>query len=146
VSDERDPKLDGFDALVGQWETEGSHPFVKEPISGHASFEWLPGRRFLIWRSEQTPTTVPTAIAIIGGGDTPGTWPLHYFDSRGVFRVYTTNMAGGVWRFWRDEPGFLQRATGTFRDGGRVLEIRTELNEHGTWKPDLEMTYRRRSR
>jgi len=146
VSDERDPKLDGFDALVGQWETEGSHPFVKEPIRGQASFEWLPGRRFLIWRSEQTPTTVPTAIAVIGGGDTPGTWPLHYFDSRGVFRVYTTNMAGGVWKFWRDEPGFLQRATGRFRDGGRVLEIRTELNEYGTWKADLEMTYRRRSR
>ena len=146
MSEERDPKLDGFDALVGQWETEGSHPFVKEPIRGQASFEWLPGRRFLIWRSEQTPTTVPTAIAVIGGGDTPGTWPLHYFDSRGVFRVYTTKMAGGVWKFWRDEPGFLQRATGRFRDGGRVLEIRTELNEYGTWKADLEMTYRRRSR
>jgi len=144
LSDERDPALDGLDPLVGEWETEGSHPQIKEPIRGHASFEWLPGRRFLIWRTTQMPQTVPPAIAIIGGGDTPGTWPMHYFDSRGVFRVYYVRVDGGVFRMWRDHPGFSQRATGTFTDGGRIFELRTELNEDGTWKPDLEMTYRRR--
>ena len=145
MSDERDPALDGLEPLVGKWETQGSHPFIKEPIRGHASFEWLPGRRFLIWRTEQTPTLVPTAIAVIGGGDTPGTWPMHYFDQRGVFRVYQVHVDSGVVKIWRDHPGFAQRMTGVFGDGGRRFELRTELNEHEAgFNPDLEMTYRRR--
>jgi hypothetical protein len=143
LSDERDPALDGLDALAGEWSTEGSHPSIKEPIRGRASFEWLPGRRFLIWRTEQTPTIVPAAIAVIGGGDTPGTWPMHYFDSRGVFRVYQVRMDKGVWHVWRDHPGFAQRGTGVFGGGGRSLELRWELNEDGTFRPDLELSYRR---
>ena len=143
MSDERDPALDGLDAVVGEWETEGTHPSIKEPIRGRASFEWLPGRRYLIWRSEQTPTIVPTAIAVIGGGDTPGTWPMHYFDSRGVFRVYQVRIDKGVWQIWRDHAGFAQRASGVFGDGGRRFELRWDLNEDGTFKPDLHLTYRR---
>jgi len=137
LSDERDPALDGLDPLVGEWRTEGSHPLIMEPVRGRFSFEWLPGRRFLIWRSEQTPTIVPTAIAVIGGGDTPGTWPMHYFDSRGVFRVYQVRVDDGVLKMWRDQPGFAQRATCVFSDGGRRFELRWDLNETGTWKADL---------
>ena len=143
MTDERDAALDGLDPLVGEWETQGSHPSITEPIRGRASFEWLPGRRFLMWRTEQTPALVPTAIAVIGGGDTPGTWPMHYFDSRGVFRVYQVRAENGVVRVWRDQPGFAQRGTVTFSDGGRRLELRWELDQDGTWKPDLQMTYRR---
>ena len=140
----RDPALDLLDPLVGDWETQGSHPLMNERIAGSASIQWLEGRTVLIWRATQVPTTVPPFIAIIGGGETPGTWPMHYFDMRGVFRVYQLRMDGGVLRQWRDHPGFDQRGTGTFKDGGRVLELRYELNQDGTWRPDLEMTYRRR--
>jgi hypothetical protein len=61
-----------------------------------------------------------------------------------VFRVYMASVVDGVWKIWRDEPGFKQRFTGSFKHDGRELELRTELNEDGTWKPDLEMDYRRR--
>lgn len=68
---------------------------------------------------------------------------MHYFDSRGVMRVYQVTFERGVCRFWRDHPGFSQRFTGTFEDGGRTIRGRWELQEAGPWKPDLQITYRR---
>lgn len=47
-------------------------------------------------------------------------------------------------RFWRDEPGFAQRATVSVEADGSVLQFRTQLNEDGSYRRDLEMTYRRR--
>ena len=129
-----------LDRLIGEWDTRGSHPKIKEPITGHASFEWLAGHKFLIWRTENTPALVPTSISILGDV-TAEEFPMNYFDSRGVARVYTVRIAGGVLRFWRDEPGFRQRATVSFE--GAELRWHTELNEDGSFRPDLEMAYRR---
>jgi hypothetical protein len=124
---------------------EMTHPALKSPFHGRAVFEWLEGRQFLIWRWEAEPNTVPTQISIIGGGDKPGVWPMHYFDSRGISRVYTVSFEAGVWKMWRDHPGFWQRATGTFEDDGRTIRWLTELREReeDDWKPDLEVIYRR---
>jgi hypothetical protein len=58
-------------------------------------------------------------------------------------RVYQMSMEGGVWRMWRDHPGFSQRWTGTFDDGGDAIRVRTELQQDGPWTPDLQATYRR---
>ena len=140
----RDPDLDALEPLVGDWITESTHPQLPDVVRGKASFEWLDGKRFMIWRSRHdTPNTVPSAIAIIGGAPVnPGQWSMHYFDERGVIRIYTMSMAGGVWTFVRDYPGFSQRWTGVFEDGGRTIRVKTELNEHGVWKPDLEQICR----
>ncbi|MDQ6857439.1 MAG: hypothetical protein M3Z65_00405 [Chloroflexota bacterium] len=47
---------------------------------------------------------------------------------------------------WLEHPGFSQRATGRFDEGGRVIWWwRSELQRDGPWKPDLETTYRRRA-
>jgi hypothetical protein len=141
----RDPGLDRLDVLVGEWDAEMTHPQLPGVTRGHAAFEWLAGRRFLIFRSDVSPGAIPSAIAIIGGGSTPGTWPMAYFDSRGVSRTYQVSMDNGVWRMWRDHPGFSQRATGTFDADGRTFRVRGELQEDGPWKPDLDVVYRRRS-
>jgi hypothetical protein len=141
----RDPALDALEPLVGAWTTESTHPQLPGVIPGKATFEWLDGKQFMIWRSHHdTPNTVPSAIAIVGGAPVrPGEWSLHYFDDRGVIRMYTMSMPNGVWKFFREYPGFSQRWTGTFEDGGRVIRVKTELDEHGVWKPDLEQVYRR---
>lgn len=140
----RDPALDRLDALVGEWDTEMTHPQLPGVMRGRTVFEWLTGRTFLIWRSRTPPNTIPSSISIIGGGSTPGVWPTEYFDERGVARTYQTSFDGGVWRLWRDQHGFSQRATGTFEDGGRTIRWRSELQEDGPYKPDLEVIYRRR--
>jgi hypothetical protein len=139
----RDSALDQLERLVGAWISESTHPMLSGVIPGRATFEWLAGKRFLIWRSQHDrPNTIPSAIAIIGGGDTSGRWPTHYFDERGVERVYTTSFVDGVWRMWRDHPGFSQRWSGVFEDD-RTIRVATELQQDGPWKPDLQVTYRR---
>jgi hypothetical protein len=140
----RDPALDELDVFVGEWDTEATHPMLEHPVRGRCSFEWLTGRAFLIQRSESPPHTVPSSIAIIGGGDTPGVWPMHYFDSRGVMRIYELSFRDRVLKIWRDEPGFKQRSVGQFDEDGRTLRATWELAEDGPWKPDLVMTFRRR--
>jgi hypothetical protein len=141
----RDPLLDQLDVFVGEWDTEATHPKLEGTLRGRATYEWLTGRSFLIQRSESPPNTVPSSIAVIGGGDTPGTWPMHYFDSRGIMRMYQLSFHGRVLKIWRDDPGFLQRSVGVFEDGERTLRLTWELAEdNGPWKRDLDMIYHRR--
>lgn len=70
---------------------------------------------------------------------------MHYFDSRGVFRVYEVGVDSKSWRYFRDSPGFSQRFTGTFSDDGNTIVGLCELNRDGAhWKDDLRITYRKR--
>ena len=143
TQDESHPsELELLGALVGTWATEGGHPLLPDPIHGRAVFEWLAGERFLVWRSHYEHPDVPDALAVIG--DIDGRLAMQYFDSRGVHRVYSVAMSPTTWRFWRDDPDFCQRFTGTFGDGGDTITGRGELSQDGTtWDEDLSLTYRR---
>jgi hypothetical protein len=150
-----------FDRLVGSWSTEATHPALPGVVvGGSVIIEWLEGARFLIHRARTDHPDFPDSISIIGFSDrdrvdgAPGTDPaageprltMHYFDSRGVFRVYQASIDDEALRFWRDAPGFSQRFTGTFADGGATMIGRWQLSEDDTrWNDDLEITYRRRA-
>ena len=130
-------------ALTGSWTTEGRHPLLPDAeIRGRATFEWLDGGKFMIWRSHYEHPDIPDAVSVIGAAD--GRLAMHYFDARGVERTYTVEMARGTWSFWRDDPGFAQRFTGTFDDAGDTITGRGQLSRDGeTWEDDLALTYRR---
>ncbi|MEV6811724.1 hypothetical protein [Micromonospora sp. NPDC051296] len=52
--------------------------------------------------------------------------------------------ADGVWRQWRDAPGFGQRFVGTLAADGDRIDGRWEISRDGTrWDLDFELTYRR---
>jgi hypothetical protein len=142
---DRHPELDGFEALIGEWTTEATHPaFPSLVVHGESMFEWLEGGRFLIQRSRNEHPDFPDALAVFGAPD--GELVMHYYDSRGVYRVYQTSMRDGVWRFSRDVPGFAQRLTGTLEDGGNTIVCVSQLCTDGsTWADDLAITYRRRN-
>jgi hypothetical protein len=137
--------LQGWDRFIGRWETEGSHPTLPgEAIRGTSAFEWLDGQRFIIWRSHCEHPEIPDAITIIGVIN--GQLSMHYFDSRGVYRVYAAGLDQARWRFWRDAPApdFSQRFTGTFSDDGNTITGRGQLSKDGkTWEDDLDLNYRR---
>jgi hypothetical protein len=46
------------------------------------------------------------SFALIAVDPEGGGYTRHYFDSRGVVRVYSMDFSGGVWRLLRDSPGF----------------------------------------
>jgi hypothetical protein len=103
-----------------------------EAIRGTSSFEWLDGRQFVIWRSHYDHREIPDGISVIGVTD--GQLSMHYFDSRGVYRVYTASLDETTWRFWRDAPprDLSQRFTGTFSDDGSKISGHGKLSKGGT--------------
>ena len=152
--DKRHPTLRHLDALVGRWETEATHSLLPGvTIHGQSTFEWLAGGHFLIWRSHHDHPDIPDNVSILGfdNASEPGAvgtsidpCAVHYFDERGVYRRSQTVADKGMWRVWRDWPGFSQRFTGIFSDGGETITCHGELSEDdATWKPDLDVTYRR---
>ena len=155
-----DPALKPLNRLVGAWITEATHPAIPGVVvHGTAMIEWLEGERFLIYRARTDHPDFPDAISIIGYTErdrvdqAPRIDPptagrpqlrMHYFDSRGVFRVYEASIDDESWRLWRDAPGFSQRFNGTFADSGDTIVGRWQLcRDDLHWDDDLEMTYRR---
>jgi hypothetical protein len=143
-----------LDRLVGTWVTEASHPALPGVVvHGEAVLEWLEGEQFLVVRARTDHPEFPDSISVIGVMDTDrvgeeanddSPLSMHYFDSRGVFRVYQVHVDDGAWRLWRDAAGFSQRFTGVFSDGGDTIVGRWQLcGDELRWDDDLEITYRR---
>jgi hypothetical protein len=141
--------------LVGHWTTEATHPEMPGTvIAGSSHFEWLEGKRFLIFRSHYDHTDIPDAISIVG--DTDGLH-LHYFDSRGVYRLYALTVTADGWAFamGRHSPAgafassdspFSQRMTYTFDEADQQILAKGQLSyDDVNWDDDLEITYRRTS-
>jgi hypothetical protein len=80
---------------------------------GQTTFEWLDGRFFLTQRFVNEHPAAPSGIAIIGTSPELGSFTQHYYDSRGVARVYQMTLDGQAWKLWRQAPGFWQRYTGS---------------------------------
>jgi hypothetical protein len=137
--------------FVGDWRILAA--FGDTPpadVGAMASFAWLPGDRFLIERWEVPVPEAPDGIAIIGADPScEGRYLQHYFDSRGVARVYKMSVEDGVWKLWRDEPDFSpfdfsQRFTGTFSADGATIAGRWEICRDGAmWEHDFDLTYLR---
>jgi hypothetical protein len=134
----RSPELERLDVFVGEWKMES-------PFSAGV-FEWLPGERFLIQRWAVEHPDAPDGIAIIGFDGKTRAYAQHYFDSRGVARVYEMSLDDGVWKLWREAsaPDFSQRFAGTFSEDGNTIEGRWDICTDGsTWEPDFELNYLR---
>jgi hypothetical protein len=89
-------------------------------------------------------------IAIIGDDPAGDGYLQHYFDTRGVARVYRMEIDGRVWRLRREEPdfsefNFAQRGEGRFSEDGKMIEGHWEMKKPGKsdYSLDFEWTYRR---
>jgi hypothetical protein len=143
------PAIERLAVLVGEWSMTAEFEGVPPADPGaRAVFEWMPGRRFLIQRWEVPFPEAPDGIAIIGPDpESEGDYLQHYFDSRGVARVYKMSLSDAVWKLWRDSPDFSpldfsQRYTGTFNDEGTTISGAWEICHDGTtWEHDFDLTY-----
>jgi hypothetical protein len=144
--------MNGFDVLIGAWHGDGELP-TDPPfrISAEATIERL--GEFIVFRSKGEPSEVPDNISIIGGAPDGEPQPMHYFDSRGVTRLYMTTVEGSTWTVWRapgedwngpDGPGFNQRFIGEISPDGNTIAGRWErgMGDAGDqWEIDFPMTY-----
>jgi hypothetical protein len=146
---ESDPiaKLEPFEALIGEWTVELTHPALKGTVvRGRTTYEWLEGGRFLLQRSVNEHPDFPDSLSVIGVMEGVGDLSMQYFDSRGVHRVYAIGFNGRELTLERDEPGFAQRLSATMSDDGSTLTGVWELNENDQgYRDDLAFAYRRAS-
>jgi hypothetical protein len=145
--------LKELEVLVGEWTMRAGPPEGEPwPGEGRLSFEWIEGGGFLVQRWTVDLPEAPNGVALIGVGDNPvpveegesaDGYKQHYFDSRGVHRVYEMSLEGRTWRLWRDGPGFVpQRFTGEISEDGKMIAGRWEIAEDGeNFETDFDLTY-----
>jgi hypothetical protein len=138
-------KIEALEALIGEWTMAPRFErFETIPdVVGHVAFEWMPGRRFVVQRWEVPVPEAPDGVALLGPHEDRDGLVQHYFDSRGVHRVYDMTLEDGVWTLEREHPGFDQRFRGTFSDDGDTIEGVYEMRNDADWFKDFEMTYAR---
>jgi hypothetical protein len=132
--------LEALGALVGGWRMEAPQ-FPGAP--GQTVLEWLEGGAYLRQRST-APDPVPDSTWLIGCDDATDSCFALYHDSRDVRRVYRMGLSDGVWRIWREAPGFWQRFTGTLSDDGATIRGAWERSDVGSvWEHDFDLIYTR---
>jgi hypothetical protein len=157
VTGTRTEALARLDAFVGEWVVEASFPGGRPAPSGATEqgpqarswFEWALDRQFLLQRTEIPVREAPDSLSIVSVDLEAGGYTQHYFDSRGVVRLYAMTFADGVWTLTRESPDFTplafrQRFTGTFGPDGNTITGAWETGHDGTqWEHDFALTYRR---
>ena len=149
IPGERPVSLDDLNVLVGQWEMEATvnagffGPGSPEITGrGRTTFQWLDGRLFLTQHFVNEHPAAPSGIAIIGPGEERNTFAQHYYDSRGVARVYQMTVEGRELKLWREAPGFWQRYTGVISEDGTTITGAWEASANGReWRHDFDLTY-----
>ena len=145
-------KLDALEPFVGTWRLTAEFEGVPTPEGDSGArvwFEWLDGQRFLIQRWTIPVPDAPDGIAVIGADpERDGFYLQHYFDTRGIARVYRMSFADGVWTLSREEADvsplhFRQRYKGTFSTDRRSIDGAWEIDEGEGWRQDFRLTYER---
>ncbi len=143
-----------FERLLGEWHGEGQFPDPPMQMSAEVTIERL--GEFIVFRTLSQPAEMPDSISIIGGAPDGEPQPMHYFDSRGVKRLFLMTLEGPTWTIWRapgedwngsDGPGFNQRFIGEISTDGNTIEGRWErgMGDAGDqWEPDFPFTYVRK--
>ena len=140
--------------FVGTWDMEAVFPkeWDVPPPDGEttSTFEWLVGGAFLLQRDE-APDPIPQGHIVYAVDEERGGFVQHYFDSRGVARLYAMTFDGTTWTLERTTADFSpldfsQRYTGTFSSDRNEIRGAWEICHDGvTWERDFELSYRRRT-
>jgi len=157
MTDIRSEALACLDAFIGDWVLEARFPATQPaPSAGRqegpqvrSRFEWALDRQFLLQHTEVPIPEAPDSLTIVSVNPETGAYIQHYYDSRGVVRLYAMTLADGVWTLTRESADFTpldfrQRFTGTFSQDGNTITGAWEKGLDGTsWEHDFTLIYRR---
>ncbi|MFD6274728.1 hypothetical protein ACFWFI_03980 [Streptomyces sp. NPDC060209] len=157
MTGDRAEMLERLDVFVGEWVLEarfpGDQPSTPAPGGdgpmARSRFEWALDGQVLVQRTEIPAPTAPDGLMIVRADPGTGSYTQHYFDSRGVARLYSMSFDGGVWTLTRESPDFTplefrQRFTGTFSEDTDTITGGWEVRfDGGEWEHDFALTYRR---
>jgi hypothetical protein len=131
--------------FVGEWELAVDLPGA-EDVRGHVVFEQMGA--VLVQRTALPSPDAPGSCCIILPRP-DGSHVQHYFDARGVARLYAMTFDGSTWTLERTEPDFSpldfhQRFAGRFSDDrSRIDGEWLQSADGGEWSRDFGLTYTR---
>jgi hypothetical protein len=157
VTQTRADALARLDVFVGDWSLEARFPGQDQAPPGpgggvtiRSRFEWALDGQFLLQHTEVPVPDAPDSLAIVAADPHTGGYTQHYYDSRGVVRLYAMSITDGVWTLIRESPDFSpldfrQRFTGTFSADGNTIDGAWEKSAAGggEWEHDFALIYHR---
>jgi hypothetical protein len=154
MANAKHPENERLQPLIGEWSLALVMPGEPMPdelpdIGARATFEWMDNKAFIVQRWTVPIPEAPDGLAVIGWDKGRSTFLQHYFDSRGVARVYEMSFENGVWKAERTKPDFspfefAQRFTGKLTGDGKRIEGTWEVAyDKKTWQKDFDLFYTR---
>jgi len=131
--------------LLGEWQLAVDLPGA-EDVRGHVLFEMM-GEVLVQRTTVPVPQAPDSVCVVVTAGD--GTYVQHYFDSRGVARLYDMAFDGRTWTLERTKPDFSalefdQRFVGSLSDDGATIAGEWQSSNDGEqWTRDFGLTYTR---
>ena len=143
-----------LEPLIGEWNMAIVMPGEERPaeladVGARVTFEWMGEKAFVLERWTVPIPEAPDGLAVIRWDEGRGTFLQHYFDQRGVARVYEMSLADRVWKLERMKPDFSsfefsQRFIGALTADGKRIEGTWEIaHDHKTWEKDFDLIYTR---
>ena len=131
--------------LVGRWELAVDLPGAQD-VRGQVTFDMMGD--VLVQRTTVPVPEAPDSCCVVVRHDDGG-FTQHYFDSRGIARLYEMTFDGRSWTLQRTKPDFTpldfhQRFLGTLDDGVSTIAGEWQSSPDGReWSRDFGLTYRR---
>jgi hypothetical protein len=145
----RETALTRLEILIGEWRLGLGHSIPpSDDVGAHSVFEWALDRQFLLQRTNIPDRGAPNSLCIVAYESGTDGYTQHYFDSRGVVRLYAMTFRDGIWSLVRESPDFSpldfsQRFTARFSSDGNAIFGTWETGDGSSWKKDFELTYSR---
>ena len=117
--------------------SDNRHLRVPAKVTAVQTYEWMPGGFFLVHREFARFGDVEhKTMTIIGYDPSSQTYPVHFFDNLGYYRVYQARVHDRTWTF----TGKYERATIVFGADGNTFKSTWERSSDGSnWLPLCEL-------
>ncbi len=159
MTEDRADALARLGVFIGDWSVEAVFPGQPVAPAGAASnaglvrsrFKWALDGQFLLQHTQVPFPDAPDSLAIVATDLRTGNYTQHYYDSRGVLRLYAMSFTAGVWTLTRAAADFSaldfrQRFIGTFDAQENTITGAWERAfDVGDWEHDFALTYHRLS-
>jgi len=141
-----------LEPLVGTWTVEVVFPDaatlgpdVPATLHGRTTFAWVLDGAYLLQQGQVHHPIAPDVHSLIGPAPHGRGFLQHYYDARGVARLYDMTFVDGLWRLERypPAPDFAQRFRAQLSADGSTLTGAWQAHRDGSFVHDFTVTYRR---